>query len=364
MDKNIEEMKQKCIERCSAPVFENWKFENFWKVFSFNFNGAETPKMGELSLIQNTVFRVTRQSNVILYMFADEQKADDKGFCDIVEEPVLFLMLSTVNSAHSICELISFLKFEADFNPKLKIAVNSIIVEHLPFLYKLLLLFLGVERIIIIYSDRNYFIREAWLRRETHFNYVINWTEVDFIQMNDVLTFNNLSSKLRFVDDPEFLFDKVKIVYEQNRSNFELFDRVMLIKTADDKLTTTPSRAMNLSQALRLKLESAKIKVVSVDSFKSIEEYICTLYHATTFVTSYGGAACTNRFFLRPSCDVLLLANRKYEWEYHMVSPGGEFWHIRHSHLFPVERQRIILDQPDVLTDQCVDRILSMSAAL
>ena len=134
--------------------------------------------------------------------------------------------------------------------------------------------------------------------------------------------------------------------------------------------------SVTISESIRSRLEAGGVAVLQFSDFANLEEYVSTIRAAKVFVTSYGGAACTNRFFCSPDARVILIANNAYRAEYRFPEdPGsraligvarsfgsdcGAFPHIRAAHLFPVAEQIVLLDQSDTMTDAEADRILRL----
>ena len=333
-----------------------------WKPYKFNFDGAAFPLAGELNVLSDVVIGFANVEHFICYLVAGNEPHLNGELYTVIEEPIFIMTLSTSNAAHSLCELMSFIGFYLGSGSNLKIGVNTIIEERLPFIYQILGLFVRADRIIRLDAAAKYRIRRGWLRRNSHFNPVINWNEIPFRKTGDLLVFEDLGrDRLRFLDDPRRLFEKSDEIFHRNETRINKHDRIMLVKTMGEPSSTTPSRGTTLGEAARCRVEAAGIEVFSVNDFADIYQYIYTLRSAKLFITSYGGAACTNRFFLSPDAQVILLANKSYKWEYDYPVPDGEYWHIRHSHLFPVKRQTVILDHDDDITLESIERIIKLA---
>ena len=84
------------------------------------------------------------------------------------------------------------------------------------------------------------------------------------------------------------------------------------------------------------------------------------LYHAKTLIFSYGGPTCTNRFFCNPSATVIVLGHTHYRPEYEYKNDDAMYWHVRHSHLIPVNKQYFLLDFANSLDEKNVQEILDL----
>jgi hypothetical protein len=107
-------------------------------------------------------------------------------------------------------------------------------------------------------------------------------------------------------------------------------------------------------------LNSKNIKVISVNDFKDIYEYICVFYHAKNIVTSYGGVACTNRFFCNPNANVILIGNLHYKHEYDYDNETQMYWHLRFSHIFVSNKQKVLLDFENKIHIDNLNKILNL----
>jgi hypothetical protein len=133
----------------------------------------------------------------------------------------------------------------------------------------------------------------------------------------------------------------------------------MLMKTTENPLSVTSNRAMYLSHSAKDIAAKAGFHILDFNKVADIEEYICVLHHADVVVFSYGATACTNRFFLKETCTVVVLANSSYKAEYNFQA-REDLWHPLHSHTFPVKRQIIWLDFPDVIMETDMEQLLQL----
>ena len=345
----------------------NWKIWSSWSLYGFRHNsgGRVAPRIGELNQIRQRYVATTNVHRSICYMISDQNASVNVASCSKLSEPLIILALSTTNSAHSVSELISFINFYSSNNLDINVGISSVVREKMPFVFQLFGLFVPPERIVVLDAGHKYYVEEAWFRRNTHINYLTTWNRIPFKREGNILEFSNLQETARdYCDDPELVMRKCNRIHAAFKERFSQHSHIMLAKLSTDGAMTTPGRAMELGSKARTAIEAAGIRLVAVRDFSSIEQYIATLYGAKTFITSYGGPACTNRFFLNPEADVLLLGNLAYRYEYAYPSDAGEYSHLRKSHLFPVRRQTVVLDHNDVIDDADVRRIVELSQPL
>lgn len=345
--------------------FESWKIRNTWSVFGFNYTSAPKPMLGEINLVRDAVIAFEKTDHFIHYLVADEGIDLSTDIVRPIEHPILILALSTSNSAHSLSELISFLNFYVENNLDIKIGVNSFIVEDLPFIFQLFELFLPADRVVLLNARYKYRVGEVLFRRNNHFNYLKIWNNIPYSKVDNCLTFQDMQyTRHDYLDDPSLIMEMCEKIYKAASAKYPLYERVMLAKVRNpDESMTTPDRAMTFDASAKAQLEMAGIKFLQIQEFANIQHYLATLYGAKVFVTSYGGAACTNRFFLNPNASVVLLGNNQYKWEYEYPSDDGEYCHLRRSHLFPVKRQTVLLYHNDIATEADINRIIRLADA-
>ncbi|TCL87889.1 hypothetical protein C8J38_1305 [Rhizobium sp. PP-WC-2G-219] len=337
-------------------AFEEWR-SNDRLVYKFNFDGSAQPLIGEVNCARDVELSFERRDHFLLYLLSWE------NFCpnEAVIEPTVLLNMSTTNSGHSLSELISFINFYLDNNLDMNVAVPSSICEKLPHIYGILRNVIPMHRIKVLEATGVFAFKELYVRRNTHFNSVLNWQDINYTVIDDILLFSDLHG-LQHIDSPGWLLNLCEEIYENNREKYEIYDTIMLAKLSTDESMTTPGRALMLGSDKRERLTSAGVRILSLQDFESTEHYITVLHGARTLVTSYGNVACTNRFFLNKYAEVVLLANCQYQWEYNHPGATGtpSRWHLRHSHLFPVARQTVIIDHNDEFQDRDVERIISL----
>jgi hypothetical protein len=321
-----------------------------WIQFNYN-NVPNLPKWGELKVLHNIYVKVNNKHDIFNLYYLGTQLDNTNEVITIPEDTDL-LCISTCNSAHSICEITSFIKYYE--NKTNKIAVSECFVKDLPFLYELLQLFVPKERLIILNINNNYLFNTLFTYYGHHFNFTENWYSIPFIKENNILSFENINIKSTFLVKSEFLFDKVEEIYNHHKNNYTLYDNIALIKF-NNEICTSPQRGF---QPLHdsIKNTMSQFQFITMSDFKNIFHYICVLYHAKNIIFSYGGPCCTNRFFCNPESNIIVLCNTHYVKEY----GDKDFHHIRHSHLIPVKKQTFLLDFENYIDESNVNTILNL----
>jgi hypothetical protein len=280
-----------------------------------------------------------------------------------INKKIILMLISTTNSAHSISEIIDFVNYyrkESNYNSL--VGISEFIVSRLPFLFELIKLFIPENNIIILNVSNIYKFDTIITYRNIHFNHLKNWNEIPFVKENNIIYFNNLDNvRNNFQCDPSFLFEKIEQIYNEHKYKYSLYDNIMLIKTGVDKHVFSRDRCMEvLEDNIKEILNSKNIKIFSVNDFKDIYEYICVIYHAKNIITSYGGVACTNRFFCNPNANVILIGNLHYKYEYEYENQNQMYWHLRHSHIFVSKKQKVLLDFENKIDINNLNKILNL----
>ncbi len=144
-------------------------------MYEFDYVGdSTTARWGAINVVENQQLGFMRTDHFISYLFQDDTALFASGRVVDLNSPFVLLTLSTTNSAHSICELLSFLNFIADCELDLPIAVNSHIVEGLPMLFAILQRFVPAQRLIVLNAGNSYRVRMGYVRRNIHFNATLN----------------------------------------------------------------------------------------------------------------------------------------------------------------------------------------------
>ena len=311
------------------------------KSYAFNF-GTQLHLLEE-TIHKDTYVNLSLNDDIIKwFIYYIDSTCDLNKEIIKINEPVTFLLISTGNSAHSISEIISFINYYKEGT----ICISEYVLNYLPFLFQFITLFIPKEKIIILYEQYVYHFSHLITYRNCHFNYTNQWDKVEFIKYKKMLHFDNIQYiKNNFVEDTLFLFDKVEEIYKNYKDQFQLYDNIMLIKTKKDKLSSTINRAMEIvPEKIQKKLIANNIKFLNLNEIKNIYEYICLFYHAKNVMVSYGGPCCTNRYFCNPDAKVIVLAHLHYRHEYEYDNENQQYWHVRHSHLYPVKKQIFLLD--------------------
>ena len=334
------------------------------KSYDFSFSGQIFPIQGEENVYNNTFVKITMIDTGIKYLkyYIDTTTDSEDVNKDkhIIHETTTFLLLSTGNSAHTLSEIISFISYYKNKCCTNMIAISEYVPRILPLLFDLIKIFIPLEQIIILYEKNIYKFDMLITYRNHHFNQTDNWDNINFNKCNNQLQFNNIQYiKHNFSINTLFLFDKVEEIYNIHKNHFCLYDNVMLIKTSNDTLSSSINRAMDVpNDNIKNILINNNIKYLSISDFKNIYEYICVLYHAKNVIVSYGGPCCTNRFFCNHNSNVVVIAHLHYRYEYH--NENQMYWHVRHSHLYPVKKQHFLLDFDNNINENNINNILQL----
>ncbi len=332
----------------------------------------EAPR-SEINRLQNVFCSYSIEpSNLFLSCSFTELPPEQAAVSHHFREPVLMLCITGFNAAHLLSHIISFVNFYSDLArempllaSQLRIAIPGEMQSLLPHIVDVFKRLLPSARLLLLQADTCYAFDLIILRRNTWFTWLEGWQKLKFVQTADTLTFADLSWVLQdFSDDLRPLMDLVKCVYEDNRHRFPVCEKIILFKLADGSFMQTPRRAIVLSEEAKSLAVESDFKFISPSQFTSLEEYLVTLYSARTVVFSYGGATCTNRFFLHPKASVLLVAHESYRDEWNPNPPGQEFFHICHSHICPVSQQRVLLHVPDTIDAAIMATIIQNAHAI
>jgi len=355
--------------------------------YPFNFNGRG-PAIGEITTHADVLLKVSFVAPLFITYKISARITGSKY--EEIQGPVEILMLSTSNPAHSLGEFMSFLEYYTAKEHKLKVCINTVIAQKMPYLYQLIELFIPSDKRLLINADKSYKFNSVITRRNHHFipsykrflikveksynfnsiitrrnHHFINvtcWEQVPFSISGKIMSFTNLQYLHNMYSvDCSKLFNKAREIYKEHHHKYELAESIMMIKTTKEKLSVSIQRAIEYpaSDVCSL-LEKHNVKMLEVSQFRDIYEYICTIYHAKNIVFSYGGPMCINRFFCNPSANVIVLANLHYRPEYEYNNETKLYWHIRHAMLAPVQSQHFLLDFENRLTLENTNQILSL----
>lgn len=331
------------------------------KKYIFNYDGRkDLPQMKEEEIYYNNYVKIDLLNELLMVYYIDEEISNCNEVYKIEEDMVLFL-ISTSNSAHSISEIIDFINFYKKYE-NLKIGISEFIPKKLPFLYELIKIFIQEDKIIILNKLNTYKVNKLITYRNVHFNYLNKWNNIEFNEINNILYFNELQTiRENFVVNTLPFFRKIEEIYNEYKDNYCLYDNIMLVKTNIDKYVFSRKRCMEKIDDNTINIiNNNNVKILSINDFSNIYEYICTFYHAKNIIVSYGGIACTNRFFCNPNSNVILIANLHYksEWDYDNLSKN--YWHIRHSHIYPSKTQSVLLDFENDINENNIYKILDL----
>ena len=170
------------------------------KQYNFSFSGQTEPKQDEEEIHNNIFVKMILKHNLTTFIeyFIDDKidevdQINSNNICTINDEAT-FLLISTGNSAHSICEIISFINYYKNISPNKVIVISEYVLEILPLLFDLIKLFINNDKLIILKKNTIYKFNTLVTYRNIHFNYITNWPNINFSKNNDILRFNNLEN--------------------------------------------------------------------------------------------------------------------------------------------------------------------------
>jgi hypothetical protein len=158
---------------------------------------------------------------------------------------------------------------------------------------------------------------------------------------------------------PEWHTEYIKDVYDRYHHLYELYRRVILIKSTLDTHVTTPSRSIVLDPMFIPRLEEKlQAKFILVHDITSIRHLICILYHARWFMGSYGASFYTNRLFLHPDATAVILGNQAYQSEFR--DANGEINTHFCYFISDIRRHIFVFDFPDTLNEETVEDLVHL----
>jgi hypothetical protein len=333
-----------------------------WYRYPFNFTGEPGILVGEITKLHDVLLETFLASNGHMgYLWKDDVKstAGPRSPITHIAGHGLILKISSTNSGHALSEMMSFLEYYFECKEQFDwIVVRSDFHEKNKFIFSLLCQFIPRAKIKLIKNKTIYSFEAITLRRNRWFNAVKDWRSIRYTKSDNLVHLQQLNFILENLQDsPRFVMEFSKKLHAEASYKYNLRDKVLMLKMEKNPLQDPGNRAMHVPVSSRNIATENGFSIFYIDNIADIEEYICTLQHAKVAVFSYGATACTNRFFLNENCLVILLANESYKAEYEF---GPELWHPLHSHTFPVNRQIIWLDFPDVVTDADVIRLMQL----
>ena len=341
-----------------------WTTRNGWHIYPFNFGNASNCVVGEVIILQDVLLNTLMATNGhIQYLWKDDPKEENEPHAQTehVAGNGIICNISGNNSGHALSEIMSFLNYFLSCDETFDwLAVSSAFADCNKFMFGLLCQFVPRAKIRLLKTGTNYRFDRITLRRNRWFNAVADWRSIRHTRTDGLVHLTSLTYLLeKYQDSPKLIVDLSKKLYSEASSKYNLSKKVLLIKTTDNPLSVTRDRAFYLPKSAKDIALQAGFDIFDFQKIANIEEYICVLHHADIVVFSYGATACTNRFFLKESCTVVLLANSSYKAEYNFKAQD-DLWHPLHSHTFPVNRQVIWLDYPDVITDADMEQLMLM----
>jgi hypothetical protein len=315
------------------------------KIHTFNYiTTQDSSKWGDKKELNNIFIKIEKVQHFLVYYIDDTYDKFHNKQTIISNKKMVICLISTTNTAHSICEIISFIEFYTTTNCTYDVIINEDVKTFMPFMYQFLLLFIPENKIFLLSHNKLYKFSSILMYNCHHFIYTKNWGAIPFVKDNNNLYFEHLESiQKTFSVDSQFVFKKIEDIYNNYKEQYTLYDKIMIVKFDTEKSTTPDRGFFKLSNETSEFIEQNNIKIVFINNFKNIYEYICVLYHAKKVIFSYGGPCCTNRFFVNPAAEVIVLACKTYEHEYEYNNGAQDYWHVRHSHLCPVKKQTFVL---------------------
>ena len=332
-------------------------------MYQFNYtNDPIGPTIGEETVLTNKNIEIKLVDLFICYNLTDNSFDLKNNIPDHNE--LVIMVLSTINIAHSLGEFTSFLEYYVLNKMCLHIGISRFVLDKMPYLYGLIQLFIPSDKIVILDNNKSYNCSKLIMRRNHHFVYLNNWDTIPFDTDSDYTSLKFV--KLQYVKDLfsvncDRLFSKITEIYENYKHLYTLSDSIMIVKTSHEKHSVSLNRSIEYPNDDVLKIISENnIKFLEISQFENIYEYICTIYHAKNLIFSYGGPMCTNRFFLSPNANVIVLANSHYKFEYDYNNESKNYWHLRHAMLAPVNSQHFLLDFENYFTTENIKKIMSL----
>jgi len=331
------------------------------KRYIFNYNcDPNLPKWCEEDILNNKYIKTELFDNLYNIYYIDDIPDNHLETIEL-ENDILLCLISTTNSAHSISEVMDFINYyNKNINNFTSIAISINVQKKIPLIYEFITIFIPIDKITILEDKQIYKINKLTTYRNIHMNCLNNWDKVPFIKENDVLYFNNLENiRNDFNIDSIYFFDKITQIYHENKEKYQLYENIMFIKTNDDKYVFSRNRSIDKMDDDVIEIINNKnIKILSINDIKNIYEYICIFYHAKNIIVSYGGVACTNRFFCNKDVNIVLIANLHYQSEYEYDNANQLYWHVRHSHIFIAKTQKVLLDYENNINKNNINKIL------
>lgn len=325
------------------------------------------PAHGAIEHHSKIFFRSALNQPTINYYFTNDISSPDekvKGFYPFerpipIRETSVLLPIGLVNAGHAQCQIIGYYNMLAN-NSSLgscRLCVSSLVKTYMPFVYDLLVILFGEDRLTVLDNTATYFFPSVWLLQARYQlgmkkNSVIvkdyEWYQKIHLPRNPAEA---------YVEDPSCILNAANAISKDPDNKWELYTKIIFVKTGNQSgRMNSPSRAMKLTPSVIELLVERGYKILSLGDFEDLRHCIATLHSAEKVITSWGNIATFNRFFYNTKARVVLLGNQSYSKEYQVIPKDG-FFPIA---AFPVEEQFVVRDFPDSPKPAEVEKILAL----
>lgn len=315
---------------------------------------AEASPHGTIERLSSTYLRSALNQPLINYYFTDQVSSNDEQIKHFypysrpiaVDEPSVLFPIALVNAGHAQCQVIGYFNILSK-NPELsrhKICISSAVVEKLPFVYQLILLLFGKNRVTILETSSTYYFTSIWLM-QSRYSLVIKPSRVT-VQLKDGYQHLHLGGDpaTAYTEDPSCVLNLSRDLSGRDLADLQIHEKLFFVKTEGiGGRMNSPSRAISLDHDTQNLIIERGFKIVHITDFSCLAECITTLHHAKKVVTSWGNIATSNRFFYSYEAQIVLLGNEGYANEYKSI-PSDGFLGIA---TFPVLNQFVVRDFPD-----------------
>lgn len=336
-----------------------------------NAQSDPAPQSGYIEQVTRVFFRSVKNAVWINYYFSSDITSDyetnwKRHFSpfedpEVIHEALVLLPFSLVNAGHSQCQLLGYHNI-ISHDPSLgayKLCISSVVKEYLPHVYELLVLLFGDDRIVVLDSRNTYFLSCAYLIQAS--------TSVDVRRSFVNVLWHDWYQDLQiegnpydaYTEDVSCIINAVRDIRSSYVLGSERYDKIFFVKTMvpdGRSYVGSPHRAIEISNECRDLMLRSGFKIISLDDFKDLRHCIAILSQARQVITSWGNIAAANRFFYNSDAIIVLLGNTAYSNEYESM-PKTDFFGLL---VFPVKKQYVIRDFPDVPSVQDLERVLSL----
>jgi hypothetical protein len=275
---------------------------------------------------------------------------------DMIEDGFL-VYFTQFNAAHNMCNFIRAYYEYTKLDNKPHIYVTRGIFET-PFIFKLFELLFKIDSYTIINENTNYECKSIYIPQYIWYTnapeYPITYDMDGIIRVYN--TNGALNTQYNELYDPLLLFNSViNKVYEDNKHKYKTYDNIFLVKSNLCSDSTTPGRQINLTLDIPEFLEKNNYLIVLPHKIEDVIEHIVQMKAAKNIITSYGGAACTNRFFFNEHATVKVICNVQYKSEYDLE------WHNR-CNAYMANKYIYFIDAPPFLNIDILNIFINYSA--